>query len=126
MILDWLLPVLLATALVLAVAGMIKRINLWRAGQPEKVAFLAGLMAMPRRYLVDLHHVVERDKYMSKTHVATAGGFALSMVLILAVHLFGVESHWLGGALLCSLALMFTGATFVYKRRRNPPSRLST
>jgi len=125
MILDWLLPVLLATALVLAVAGMIKRINLWRAGQPEKVAFWAGLMAMPRRYLVDLHHVVERDKYMSKTHVATAGGFVLSMVLILAVHLFGVESHWLGGALLCSLALMFTGATFVYKRRRNPPSRLS-
>lgn len=125
MILDWLLPVLLATALVLAVAGMIKRINLWRAGQPEKVAIWAGLMALPRRYLVDLHHVVERDKYMSKTHVATAGGFVLSMVLILAVHLFGVESHWLGGALLCSLALMFTGATFVYKRRRHPPSRLS-
>jgi Fe-S oxidoreductase len=125
MILDWLLPVLLATALVLAVVGMIKRINLWRAGQPDKVALRAGLMAMPRRYLVDLHHVVERDKYMSKTHVATAGGFVLSMVLILAVHLFGVESHWLGGALLSSLALMFTGATFVYKRRRNPPSRLS-
>ena len=74
---------------------------------------------------MDLHHVVERDKYMSKTHVATAGGFVLSMVLILAVQLFGIESRWLGLALLGALALMFVGALFVYKRRRNPPSRLS-
>jgi Fe-S oxidoreductase len=125
MILDWLLPVLLTAALVLAAAGMLKRISLWRAGQPEKVSVIAGLMAMPRRYLVDLHHVVERDKYMSRTHVATAGGFVLSMVLILAVHLFGVESRWLGIALLGALVLMFVGALFVYKRRLNPPSRLS-
>ena len=62
MILDSLIPVLLVIALVLAAAGMLKRINLWRAGQPEKVNLIAGLMAMPRRYLVDLHHVVERDK----------------------------------------------------------------
>lgn len=125
MILDWLLPVLLSVALLLAVAGMLKRISLWRAGQPEKVSLIAGLLAMPRRYLVDLHHVVERDKYMSKTHVATAGGFVLSMLLILAVHLFGVESRWLGYALLGALALMFVGALFVFKRRLNPPSRLS-
>lgn len=125
MILDWLLPVLLSVALLLAVAGMLKRISLWRTGQPEKVSLIAGLLAMPRRYLVDLHHVVERDKYMSKTHVATAGGFVLSMVLILAVHLFGVESRWLGYALLGALALMFVGALFVFKRRLNPPSRLS-
>lgn len=125
MILDWLLPVLLSVALLLAVAGMLKRISLWRAGQPEKVSLIAGLLAMPRRYLVDLHHVVERDKYMSKTHVATAGGFVLSMVLILAVHLFGVENRWLGYALLGALALMFVGALFVFKRRLDPPSRLS-
>lgn len=125
MILDWLLPVLISVALLLAVAGMLKRISLWRAGQPEKVSFFSGLMAMPRRYLVDLHHVVERDKYMSKTHVATGGGFVLSMVLILAVHLFGVENRWLSYALLGALALMFVGAIFVWKRRLNPPSRLS-
>ncbi|MBR9882451.1 MAG: (Fe-S)-binding protein [Oceanospirillales bacterium] len=123
--LDWLLPILISAALLLAVAGMLKRISLWRAGQPEKVNLLSGLMAMPRRYLVDLHHVVERDKYMSKTHVATAGGFVLSMVLILAVHLFGIENRWLSYALLGALVLMFVGSFFVWKRRRNPPARLS-
>lgn len=46
---------------------------------------------MPRRYLVDLHHVVARDKVMSNTHVATAGGFVLSVVLIFAVHVFNLE-----------------------------------
>jgi len=125
MILDSLIPALLVIALVLAVVGMLKRISLWRAGQPEKVSLIGGLLAMPRRYLVDLHHVVERDKYISKTHVATAGGFVLSMVLILAVYLFGLESRLLSYALLAATALMFTGALFVWKRRRTPPSRLS-
>lgn len=125
MILDSLLPALLIVALILAAAGMLKRISLWRAGQPEKVDFIGGLLAIPRRYLVDLHHVVERDKYISKTHVATAGGFVLSMLLIVTVYLFGIESKWLSYALLGASALMFVGAFFVWKRRRNPPSRLS-
>lgn len=125
MILDSLISALLVVALILAVAGMLKRISLWRAGQPDKVDFIGGLLAIPRRYLVDLHHVVERDKYISKTHVATAGGFVLSMVLILTVYLFGIDSKWLSYALLAASALMFVGAFFVWKRRRNPPSRLS-
>jgi hypothetical protein len=125
MILDWLLPVLISASLALALAGAFKRASLWRAGQPESVNLLAGLMAMPRRYLVDLHHVVERDKYMSNTHVATAGGFVLSMLLIILVHLFGLESRWLAWALLASSVLMFTGAVFVFRRRLNPPARLS-
>ncbi|UTW14408.1 (Fe-S)-binding protein [Marinobacterium rhizophilum] len=123
--LDWLLPVLISAALVLALAGALKRASLWRAGQPDSVNLIAGLMAMPRRYLVDLHHVVERDKYMSNTHVATAGGFVLSMLLIILVHLFGLESRWLAWALLASSVLMFTGAVFVFRRRLNPPARLS-
>src|SRR5690606_22694902 len=80
---------------------------------------------MPRRYLVDLHHVVERDKYMSKTHVATAGGFVLAALLAIVVHGFGLQSRILGFALLAACVLMFVGALFVAKRRRNPPARLS-
>lgn len=125
MILDWLLPAVLVAAMALLFIGAIRRIQLWRAGQPEPVNLIAGLLAMPRRYLVDLHHVVERDKVMSNTHVATAGGFVLSMILILVVHLFGIDSAWLNGALLVATALMFTGSIFVYKRRLNPPARLS-
>ncbi|MFM2479772.1 (Fe-S)-binding protein [Celerinatantimonas sp. YJH-8] len=123
--LDWLLPLLLGIVLVLSLVGMLKRVRLWRAGQPESVHLIRGMLAMPRRYLVDLHHVASRDKYMAHTHIATAGGFVLSMVLILAVHLFGFHNRILAWGLLAALVLMFSGAVLVWKRRRNPPARLS-
>lgn len=125
MILDRLLPALLVCALLLAALGMFRRARLWRAGRPDKVALLAGLLAMPRRYLVDLHHVVERDKVMSKTHVATAGGFVLSMILLLAVYVVGVSGWFINLLLGAALLLMLTGAVFVWRRRRQPPTRLS-
>ncbi len=125
MIFDWLLPLLLAVALALAIIGAGRRVSLWRAGQAEPVNLIGGLLAIPRRYLVDLHHVVERDKYMSRTHVATAGGFVASLLLILLVHLLGLKSTVLAWALLAASLTMFIGAVFVYLRRRQPPSRLS-
>ncbi|MCU1717824.1 dimethylglycine demethylation protein DgcB [Pseudomonas sp. 5P_3.1_Bac2] len=123
--LSVILPILLFTALLLAIFGALKRFALWRQGRPAAVDWLGGLLAMPRRYLVDLHHVVERDPYMSKTHVATAGGFVLAALLALLVHGFGLQSQILGIALLVACALMFGGALFVAKRRLNPPTRLS-
>ncbi|MDO6420375.1 (Fe-S)-binding protein [Amphritea sp. 2_MG-2023] len=125
MIFEWLHPLLIATALLLAVIGAVRRVKLWRAGQPDQVDLMAGLMAMPGRYLHDLHDIVERDKYMSRTHAATGGGFVLSALLIMLVHLLGIDSQILAWALLASLALMFVGALFVFKRRLNPPSRIS-
>ena len=80
---------------------------------------------MPKRYMVDLHHVVARDKYIANTHVATALGFVLSALLAILVHGFGLHNRILGYALLLASVLMFVGATFVYLRRRNPPARLS-
>jgi len=123
--LNTLLPILLFAALGLAALGAAKRFLMWRRGQPSQVDWLGGLLAMPRRYLVDLHHVVERDKYMSKTHVATAGGFVLAALLAIVVHGFGLHNRILGFALLAACVLMFVGALFVAKRRRNPPARLS-
>ncbi|EME3969421.1 (Fe-S)-binding protein [Vibrio fluvialis] len=122
---DWLLTSLVLTASALAVLGMLRRVQLWRQGQKEPVALIAGLKAMPKRYLVDLHHVVARDKAMSHTHVATAGGFVLSVVLIFAVYVFKLAPQVLSWMLLGSLALMLVGAGFVFRRRLNPPSRLS-
>ncbi len=125
MLLDWLLPSLLAVSLGLLIVGALRRASLWRRGRDEPVALLAGLAAMPRRYLADLHHVVARDSYMSNTHVATAGGFVLAVALILPVHLLGLDNRWLSLALLAATALMFCGAVFVFLRRRRPPARLS-
>ncbi|NIF17342.1 dimethylglycine demethylation protein DgcB [Pantoea sp. Cy-639] len=123
--LNTLLPILLFAALGLALLGALRRVRMWRRGRPSQVDLLGGLLAMPRRYLVDLHHVVERDKYMSKTHVATAGGFVLSALLAILVHGFGLHSKILGYALLVATLIMFSGAIFVFKRRLNPPARLS-
>ncbi|MDR7025278.1 dimethylglycine demethylation protein DgcB [Pseudomonas peli] len=123
--LNTLLPILLFAALALAVIGAGKRFLMWRRGRPSQVDWLGGLLAMPRRYMVDLHHVVARDKYIANTHVATAGGFVLAAVLAILVHGFGLQSRILGFALLGATALMFVGALFVAKRRLDPPSRLS-
>ena len=123
--LNVLLPLLIGLALLLAVIGAVRRIRLWRNGRPSPVALLAGLVAMPRRYLVDLHHVVARDKFISHTHVATAGGFVLAAVLAILVHGLQWHSAILAWALLLATAAMFCGALWVAKRRINPPSRLS-
>jgi len=123
--LNTILPLLLFAALALAVVGAAKRFLMWRRGRPAQVDWLGGLLAMPRRYMVDLHHVVARDKYIANTHVATAGGFVLAAVLAILVHGFGLHSRLLGFALLAATALMFVGALFVAKRRLDPPSRLS-
>ncbi len=33
---------------------------------------MAGLAALPRRYLVDVHHVVGRDPYAARMHALAA------------------------------------------------------
>ncbi len=123
--LNTLLPILLFAAVGLALLGALRRVALWRRGRASKVDLIGGLLAMPKRYMVDLHHVVARDKYMANTHVATAGGFVLAAVLAILVHGFGLHNRILGYALLLATTLMFVGALFVAKRRRNPPARLS-
>ncbi|MBZ5487560.1 (Fe-S)-binding protein [Halomonas aquamarina] len=123
--LDTLLPILLFSALLLAAIGAVRRVRLWRQGRPSSVPVIKGLMQVPRRYLVDLHHVVERDKYISHTHVATAGGFVLAALLAIVVHGFGLQSAILGWVLLAATTSMFIGSLLVAKRRSPPPSRLS-
>ena len=109
MMLNTLLPILLFAALALAVVGAFKRFAMWRRGKPAEVDWFGGLLAIPRRYMVDLHHVVARDKYIANTHVATAGGFVLAAVLAILVHGFGLHSAVLGYVLLAATALMFVG-----------------
>tara|TARA_R110002049_G_scaffold80523_2_gene204853 strand:- start:15516 stop:17543 length:2028 start_codon:yes stop_codon:yes gene_type:complete len=123
--LESLLPILIFTALALAVIGAVRRIRLWRQGRPSRVNLFKGLAALPRRYLVDLHHVVGRDKMISNTHVATAGGFVAAAVLMILVHGLGIANPLLGGLLLLASASMFVGSLFVARRRLNPPARLS-
>ena len=49
----------------LALVQVSRRAALWRVGTAAPVAWLDGLAKLPRRYLVDVHHVVARDAYAS-------------------------------------------------------------
>lgn len=126
--LNTLLPLLLLAVLALAAIGAVRRIALWRRGRAAPVAIIAGLAAMPRRYLVDLHHVVARDRAFAHTHVATAGGYVAAVILLVVVHLLPLSTtadSVLEVLLLAASATMLIGARQVARRRHSPPSRLS-
>src|SRR3546814_10381674 len=61
--------------------GMGRRVALWRAGRAAPVNWL-GLPAIPKRYFIELHHVVARDPYLARTHLATAGGDIAALGLV--------------------------------------------
>lgn len=116
-VLFWLSVVTLAV-------GLARRARLWLVGQSSPVAW-SGLFAMPKRYFVDLHHVVARDPYMARTHVATAGGAILALILVAINYGLGLYARALDWAIVIAAAVMLAGVYFVWQRRRNPPARLS-
>lgn len=112
----------LATAILLV--GLWRRSLLWRQGQSADFS-LINLLAIPKRYFVDLHHVVSREPFIARTHVATAGG-AVEALILVAIN-YGLMLYWnaLNWAILIATAIMLVGVFFVWLRRRNAPSRLS-
>lgn len=116
-VLFWLSVVTLAL-------GVARRAMLWRAGQPAPVAW-SGLFAVPKRYFVDLHHVVAREPFIARTHVATAGGAALAITLVAINYGLGTYSRILDWGIVLGAAVMLAGVFCVWQRRRHPPARLS-
>ena len=111
------------TAATLAI-GLARRARLWQAGQAAEVAW-SGLLAIPKRYFVDLHHVVSRDPYIAHTHTATAGGAIAAITLVAVNYGLALYSPYLDWAILAATAVMLIGTVFVWLRRRTPISRLS-
>ena len=62
-------------------AGTLRRASLWRAGRNAPIRWL-DMLAVPKRYFVDLHHVVARDPYIARAHIATAGAAVAAMLLV--------------------------------------------
>ena len=60
--------------------GLARRAALWRNGRATTVNWL-GLFAIPKRYFVDLHHVVAREPFVANAHVAVAGGAVLALLI---------------------------------------------
>ncbi|MCS0497619.1 (Fe-S)-binding protein [Ancylobacter sp. MQZ15Z-1] len=119
------LAILALAAIAAVMAG--GRARLWRAGRPAKVDWMRGLMALPKRYLVDVHHVVGRDPYAARMHALAAGGLlggsALALLALLPP-LGGSRLFWALVALAFAVAL---AGGFMVGRRRYPerPARLS-
>ena len=136
MLIDRLPGLLLVASLAAALAGGLWRARRWRAGQPAAVDLLAGLAALPRRYLVDVHAAVLRDPQgprearaggsaTARMHVLTAGGLALATPLALLESLTTPHSPLLAMLLLAALSMMAAGVALLAWRRSPRPARLS-
>ena len=65
----------------IALVQGLRRAALWRVGAAAPVAWLDGLAKLPKRYLIDVHHVVARDAYASRMHAVVAGGLLAASIL---------------------------------------------
>jgi Fe-S oxidoreductase len=128
-------PAFLITALLWAsVAGLAfalaRRASYWRLGRAGAAGSLGWtrLLTIPKRYFVDLHHVVARDPYIAKTHVATAGGAIAAFALVFVNYGLALYSPWLDRLIFVAALVMLVGVVFVWRRRSGAaevPARLS-
>ncbi|HEX2525219.1 MAG TPA: DUF3483 domain-containing protein [Geminicoccus sp.] len=117
--------VILAGAIAWATLGVLQRAGRWRAGGPARVDWVQGLLALPRRYLVNVHDVVARDRYASTMHVMAAGGFVGALLLVFLVHVLRVGGPYLAWPLLLVCLVTLLGVERVVRRRVDRPPRLS-
>ena len=82
-----------------------------------KLIIVKGLLNIPKRYFINLHDVVARDRFTANMHVAVAGGFICSVLLIYLVYLFNIKYFLLLHALTLCLLLMIAGSVAVMYRR---------
>ena len=106
-------------AMVALAVGTARRAALWRNGRPAVVAW-RGLLAIPKRYFVDLHHVVAREPAVARAHVAVAGGAIACMALVALNDGLRLRLVALDVALVAFATLMLAGTVMMAMRRRMP------
>lgn len=99
-----------------AVMGWLVLLARWLKGRPASGSWLAGLRHVPRRYLVDVHHVVARRPAAARMHALAAGGVLGGSALALLAAVLGA-----GWAVWALAALAFgigsVGALLAWRRR---------
>lgn len=109
------LALLLMPLPVLALAAGL-RWRVWRRGRPAPLR-PSGLLALPRRFLVDLHARVGRRPRNARMHALAAGGLLGAWVLALGL-LAGPLPAWLGLPPLLAAALAGLAGAWRAARRR--------
>jgi Fe-S oxidoreductase len=124
--LSQLVGIVFWVAVLMLGVGLARRAALWRNGRAAAVDWL-GLFAIPKRYFVDLHHVVAREPFVANAHVAVAGGAVLALLVVGVNYGLALYRGWLDGVLLLAGAVMLGGAAAMVWRRRASaaPKRLS-
>ncbi len=122
--LEHLVTLLFWLAVAALAFGTMRRARLWRAGAAAPFSW-AQLLTVPRRYLVDVHHVVARDPYIARTHMLVAGGAVAAVALMALNYGLMLYSPLLNGAIVLAAAVMLGGSYLVWQRRRAPLARLS-
>ena len=89
--------------------GLARRARLWSAGRAVDVEW-SGLLAIPKRYFVDLHHVVARDPYIARTHIAVAGGAVAALALAGLNYGLAIYSRRLDFAILAAAGVVRVAA----------------
>ena len=100
-----------------ALAVAVRHSRRWLAGAGAEVDLFAGLKALPRRYLVDVHDVVGRRPFNARFHTLTAGGFLASLALLVLTVVPWFRGPVLWGVAAVALGLMLAGALMVGWRR---------
>lgn len=114
----------LAIALCLCVQAVLAMALSWSRGRPEKVDWVGGLLAMPSRYLVDVHDVVARQPRNARMHAMLAGGFLASLMLLSLSFLFRA-SFWLAVPVWFAGIVACFGLRLEHHRRTRPAAGLS-
>jgi Fe-S oxidoreductase len=99
--------------------GTARRAALWRTGRSARVAW-SGLFAIPKRYFVDLHHVVAREPAVARAHVAVAGGAIACLALVAINDGLRLRLAVLDAALVVCAGVMLAGGVMMARRRRQP------
>jgi Fe-S oxidoreductase len=117
---------LVVTMALVALGAFAGRIAIWRRGRAAQVDWLRGLLATPRRYLVDVHDIVAREARTAQMHAWTAGGLLAGSGMALIGALPGLRDNttWWGLDEL-SFAVLLRGAFIEARRRWRLPARLS-
>lgn len=110
-----------------AATQALRRARLWRLGAAAPVDWASGLAKLPKRYLVDVHHVVARDGYASRMHAVVAGGLlAATLLTALAILPPLGQSRIYWAIVAFAYAVTLAGSLLVGARRYpKTPKRLS-
>ena len=117
---------LIVAMAMVAVAAVAGRVAIWRRGRAARVGWISGLLALPRRYLVDVHDIVAREPETAQMHAWTAGGLLAgsAMALVGASPALRDSTTWWGLDEL-AFAVLLRGALVETRRRWRRPSQLS-